>query len=54
MLTSTAKNTNDLSVDKALKRMLSHANKSKSSFAKSLKVKAPSATYGRLAGPPKA
>ncbi|MGR5287068.1 hypothetical protein ACP3V5_17260 [Vibrio maritimus] len=47
-----AKNeSNDVNVEKAIKRMQTHSSKTKVSFAKSLKVKAPKSTYGRLAGP---
>lgn len=40
------------SCDQALLRMKKHADKTRSSFAKMLKLKAPSVT-GRLAGPAK-
>ncbi len=53
MLTSTTQKHSDLNLDQALKRMRRHAEKSKSSFARSLQVKAPD-TYGRLSGPSKA
>lgn len=52
MLSTAANNHNDLNLDKALKRMRTHAKNTKSSFARSLKVKAPD-TYGRLSGPSK-
>jgi hypothetical protein len=54
MLNVATNKTNDVNVEKAIKRMQAHASKSKSSFAKALKVKAPKSTYGRLAGPAKA
>lgn len=53
MLTLATNKTDDVNVDKAIKRMQAHASKSKSSFASSLKVKPPKSTYGRLAGPAK-
>ncbi|MFA1563036.1 hypothetical protein [Aliivibrio fischeri] len=53
MLTVAMNKTNDVNVDKAIKRMQAHSYKSKTSFAKALKVKAPQSTYGRLAGPSK-
>ena len=52
MLTTKVQDNNDLSLDKALKRMRKHASESKNEFSKSLKVKSPS-PEGRLAGPPK-
>lgn len=42
----------DDNLDEALLRMKKHADKTRSSFAKMLKLKAPSVT-GRLAGPAK-
>lgn len=54
MLTVATNKTNDVDVDKAIKRMQAHASKSRSSFAKALKVKAPKSVYGCLAGPAKA
>lgn len=53
MLTVAANKTNDVNVDRAIKRMQAHASNSKSSFGKALKVKAPKSAYGRLAGPAK-
>lgn len=53
MLTSVKQNTTKLSLDKALNRMYTYAEKSKPSFAHALKIKAPT-THGRLAGPAKA
>jgi hypothetical protein len=54
MLNVATNKTNDVNVEKAIKRMQAHASKSKSSFAKALKVKAPKYAYGRLAGPAEA
>ncbi|WIG83575.1 MULTISPECIES: hypothetical protein [Photobacterium] len=54
MLTVATNKINDMDVDKAIKRMQAHASKSRSSFAKALKVKTPKSAYGRLAGPAKA
>lgn len=54
MLTIATNKLNDVNVDKAIKRMQAHASKSKLSFAKALKVKAPKSIYSRFAGPAKA
>ncbi|WP_162889651.1 hypothetical protein [Vibrio sp. dhg] len=54
MLTVAANKTENINVDNAIKRMQNHASKSRSSFGKALKVKAPNSVYGRIAGPAKA
>ena len=54
MSTVATNKTNDVSVDKAIKRMQTYASKSNSSFAQALKVSIPKTAYGRLAGPTKA
>ncbi|WP_021024021.1 hypothetical protein [Salinivibrio costicola] len=54
MLTAAANKTENINVDNAIKRMQIHASKSRSSFGKALKVKAPNSVYGRIAGPAKA
>ncbi len=54
MLNLAANKTSNVEVGKAIQRMKTHACKSKSSFAKALKVKAPESAYGVLAGPTKA
>lgn len=44
----------DIDVEEAIKRMQTHASKTRSSFGKDLKLKVPKSTYGRLAGPDRA
>jgi len=44
----------DIDVEEAIKRMQTHASKTRSSFGKNLKLKAPKSAYGRLSGPEKA
>ena len=41
----------DIDVEEAIKRMQTHASKTRSSFGKNLKLKAPKSAYGRLSGP---
>lgn len=48
------KKTDDFDLEKALKRMQYHADKTRLSFDKALKVKSPKTLAGRLAGPAKA
>ena len=44
----------DIGVEEAIKRIQTHSSKTRSSFGKALKLKAPKSVYGRLAGPDKA
>lgn len=53
MLTVADNKTNDIDVDKAIKRMRAHSSNSRSTFAKHFKVKTPKSAFGRLAGPSK-
>ncbi len=43
----------DIDVEGAIKRMQAHSRNTSSSFGKHLKVKAPKSAYGRFAGPTK-